>query len=66
MNVGSTENISVLIVVVGKQKQRRNKKMNNDEAIKKQWKPYDDEMYPHLFMWINKLMEVNKDDRNSK
>jgi len=41
--------------------------MNNYEAIKGQWKPYDDEMYPHLFMWINKLMEVNnKDDRNSK
>ena len=41
--------------------------MNNYAAIKGQWKPYDDEMYPHLFMWVNKLMEMkNENDTNSK
>ena len=41
--------------------------MNNYEAIEAQWRIYDDEKYPHLFLWVNKLMEVdNKDDRNSK
>jgi len=39
--------------------------MNNYEAIKEQWKLFDDEKYPRLFLWVNKLME-EKDDRNSK
>ena len=38
--------------------------MNNYEAIKEQWRLFDDEKYPHLFLWVNKLMEEKDDITN--